>query len=113
MSSVEVTYEDGRNLKAGEHFITDQQPVAADTYYVGMLLEYNATTDVYEALTTDANMAAIYNGTDGRVLGSAGEDNLVLAGEIQKGSVVDGSGSAVTLTQDQIATYRNRGFIFK
>ena len=51
----------GRELIAG--FVSTRQiPLAADTYYIGMRLEYNATNDNYEALTTDANIAAIYNG---------------------------------------------------
>lgn len=108
-----IDYGSGKNIQAGSFFITDQQPLAADTYYPGMLLEYDATNDVYIALATDANLAGIYNGGEERTLSAAGEDNIILAGEIQLDSVVDAAGAAVTLTQDQIAAYRDRGFYFK
>lgn len=195
-----VTYNEGRNLQAGNFFITDQLPLAADTYYIGMRLEYLAAgtavttgtgdgvasaiaadetveagvytclftaalicdlkdpdgniiatdltvpnggsatfkingltftltdgatawiaTDtiamtiaqgVYAALA-DGELSAIYNGKDGRVLSSAGADNLVIAGDIQEDGLKTDANAAVTLTVAERAAYRSRGFYVK
>lgn len=106
-----VTYGEGRNLQAG-WVTTDQVGLAADTYYPGMELEYDATNDVYIALVTDANVAAIYNGEQ-RTLSSAGIGDCIMAGEIYDKGLVDAAGAAKTLTEDQRATRRNRGFYIK
>ena len=106
-----TTYEDGKKLQAG-WITTDQLPLAADTYYDGMLLEYDATNDRYFALATDANMAAIYNGGE-KTLSSAGYGDCIMAGEINETGLVDDSNAALTLTEDQRATYRGRGFYIK
>jgi len=111
MSSETTTYGGGRNLNAG-WISTEQRPLAADTYFIGMLLEYNATNDNYEALTS-GTLAGIYNGTDGRVLASAGEDNVIVAGEISEEGLVDATGVALTLTEDQRALFRDAGFYMK
>lgn len=102
----------GRNLIAG--FISTRQlPLPADTYYIGMLLEYDAAADNYKALAVDANMSAIYNGTDGRVLAGAGVDDCIVAGEIAHGGIVDAAGAALVLTEDQIAAFAKNGFWIK
>ena len=111
MSSEIQNYGGSRELIAG-NVSTRQLPLAADTYYIGMRLEYNATTDVYEALSA-GTLAAIYNGTDGRVLASSGQDNCFVSGEISETGIVDDSGAPVTLTEDEIAAYRDAGFYMK
>jgi len=111
MSVENVDYGGSRNLIAG-WVSTEQRPLAADTYHVGMLLEYNSTTDVYEALAS-GTLAGIYNGTDGRVLAAPGEDNVIVAGEISEEGLVDASGDALTVTEDQRAAFRDAGFYLK
>lgn len=108
----EVTnYGDGRNLQAGK-VTTDQVGLAADTYYPGMLLEYDAATDKYIALVTDANMAAIYNGEE-RTLAAVGVGDCIMGGEINETGLVSNANVALTLTEDQRATYRDNGFYIK
>lgn len=107
----EETLGEGRKLIAGK-ISTREIPLAADTYYIGMLLEYNATNDNYVALSA-GTLAGIYNGTDGRVLASAGVDNCIVSGEISSAGIVDAAGASVTLTEDQIALYRDAGFYIK
>ena len=191
----------GRNLQGGSFFSTRQLDLAADTYHVGMLLEYAAAgtaattgtgNGVAEDISADASIAAgvytctftaplvcdltdpdgnllataltvpngssldvkiggltftltdgstawiatdtiaitipatgvyqaldagvigaIYNGTDGRVLSSAGVDNCVVAGEVSHTGIVDASGSALVLTAAQIAAFAQSGFYIK
>ena len=106
-----VTYEDGNNLAAG-WITTDQVPLVADTYYTGMLLEYDDTTnDSYQALAS-GTLAAIYNGPE-RTLSTAGVGSVISAGEINEEKLVDASGAAITLTEDQRAAYRDAGFYMK
>lgn len=106
-----TNYGDGRNLQAGE-VTTDQVPLAADTYYPGMELEYSAAADEYIALVTDANVAAIYNGEE-RTLASSGIGDCIMAGEINETGLVDAAGASKTLTEDQRATRRDKGFYIK
>ena len=107
-----VTYEDGIKVQGGDFFITDQKPLAADTYYPGMLLEYDATNDVMIALATDANLAGIYIGPE-RTLTGAGQGGVCIAGDIDPAGLVDDSNDALTITEDQRQVYRNRGFYIK
>jgi hypothetical protein len=106
-----VTYEDGKQLQAG-WVTTDQVPLSADTYYDGMLLEYDATANAYKALATDANMAGIYNGGE-QVLATAGYGDVIMAGEINETGLVSNANATITLTEDQRATYRDNGFYIK
>lgn len=103
------TLGSGKGLIAGP-VSTRQVPVAADTYYVGMLLE--STAGVYSALAS-GTIAGIYNGTDGRVLASPGEDNVIVAGEVAHSGLVDASGDPLTLTETQIALYAQSGIYVK
>ena len=109
MSVDTVTYGDGRKLQAGI-VTTDQVPLAADTYYPGMELEFDTTA--YKALVTDANVAAIYNGPE-RVLGAPGVGDCIMAGEINETGLVSNVNVAIVLTEAQRATRRNRGFYIK
>jgi len=105
------TLQDGKNLVAG-WISTRQIPLVADTYYVGMLLEYAAASDAYQALASGP-LAAIYNGDDGAVLASAGVRDCIVAGEIYEAGLVDASGDAITVTEDNRALYRAEGFYLK
>jgi hypothetical protein len=106
-----TTYSEGSKIQAG-WISTDQVPLAADTYYKGMLLEYTALTDTYDALAA-GSLAAIYNGEDGRVLAAAGTGDVIVAGEVYEEGLVDDAGDALTLTEDQRALYRAEGFYIK
>lgn len=106
-----TSFNEGGKLIAG--FVsTDQVPLAADTYYNGMILEYDDTGDVYQALAS-GTPAAIYNGEDGRVLASAGVDDVIVAGEVADAGLVDASGDALAVTEDLRAQLRDAGFYAK
>lgn len=109
MSVDTIDYGEGRKLQAG-WVTTDQVPLAADTYYPGMELEFDTTS--YKALVTDANVAAIYNG-DEVVLASAGVGDCIMAGEIDETGLVTDANVAKTLTEAQRATRRDKGFYIK
>lgn len=102
---------EGRKLNAG-WISTREIPLAADTYFIGMRLEYNATNDNYEILSA-GTLAGLYNGTDGRVLAAPGVDNCIVAGEVSSAGIVDDAGDVATLTEDEIAAYRDAGFYVK
>ena len=103
----EVTYKT-ENLIAGD-IITDQVALAADTYYRGMLLTYDASTNawVYDAAPTVADTGVgIYLGdgvSDSRTLSIAGYGTIIKAGEVYAGGFVNDSGVAVTLDEDIIS----------
>ena len=106
------TYEEGRKLAAG-WISTDQAPLVADTYYQGMLLEYDdVTNDAYQALSA-GTLAGIYNGPDGDTVTTGAERNIIVAGEISASGLVDATGASLTLTEDQKAAYRDAGFYIK
>ena len=108
----DVTYEGGNKLQAG-WMTTDQVPVVADTYYDGMLLEYDSVTaDAYQALSA-GTLAGIYNGVDAKVYSTAGVADCIMGGEISEDGLVDAAGVALTLTEDQRAAYRDAGFYIK
>lgn len=104
------TLGEGKKLIAGNFFSTRQVPVAADTYYVGMLLE--SAAGVYTALAA-GTIAGVYNGTDGRVLGAPGEDNVMVAGEVAHSGLVDAAGAPLVLTETLIALYAQSGIYVK
>lgn len=104
----EVTYLT-ENLIAGK-IITDQVPLAADTYYPGMRLEYDADNDRYKAFAT--NCDAIYAAEeDTKAAGDVG--SVIVWGEVYEGGLVDDSGDALTVTEDIRAAMRLRGFFVK
>ena len=109
--SESVDYGEGRKLQAGE-VSTGQIPLGIDTFFPGMMLEYDAANDIYIALATDANMAAIYNGKE-RTLSAPGEGDAILSGEINESGLVDAAGAGISLTADQRAAFRDNGFIMK
>ena len=103
---------DGARAVFGGMISTRQIPLAADTYFIGMRLEYNATNDNYEILSAGL-LAALYNGTDGRVLAAPGVDDCIVWGEIPRSGIVDDAGDPATITEDEIALYRVAGFLVK
>lgn len=58
-------------------------------------------------------LAGVYNGEDARILASKGTADIIVAGEISQAGIVDGSGDALVLTDDQIEAFRVAGFYFK
>lgn len=96
---------------AGENPKFREIPLAADTYHIGMRLEYNVTNDDYEILST-GNLAAVYFGTEGRVLSGVGSDNAIVGGDIVESGLVDASGDPLgsALTQDELIAYQVQGF---
>ena len=107
-----VAYEDGKQLQAG-WVTTDQVPLSIDTYYDGMLLEYDATADSYKALATDANVAAIYNGGERIVTVAKTPGDCIMGGEINETGLVSATNTALTLTEDQRAAYSAKSFYIK
>ena len=80
--------------------------IATDT------LVATVTTGEYVAIANGA-LAAIYNGTDERVLSSAGVDDCIVGGEISKTGLKTDADAAVTLTEGEIAAYAAAGFYIK
>ena len=86
-------------------------PLAADTYHIGMRLEYNDTNDNHEILSA-GTLSAVYFGTAGRVLAAPGFDNAIVGGDIVESGLVDAAGAALgsALTEDEITAYQAAGF---
>ena len=95
----------------GSRIRTREIPLAADTYYLGMRLEYNITNDNHEILSS-GTLSAVYNGTEGRILAAPGVDNCVVGGGIVESGLVDASGDPLgsALTEDEIIAYKAAGF---
>jgi len=106
----------GKGVIAGDNVSTRQLPLAADTYFVGMRLEYVAANDNYAVLAA-GTLAAIYHGDDkdgvGEVLAAPGTRDCIVAGDIAASGIKDDAGDAVTLSEDEIAAYRDAGFFVK
>ena len=92
---------------------TQQVKLAADTYYKGMPLAYNSSTDSYGYSATAATLAAIYMEDESRVLSVAGYGTVIMGGEIYEGGLVDDSNVALTIDKDFIAAVAPRGFYIK
>jgi len=112
-----VTYNT-ESLIAGQ-IQTDVVALAADTYYKGMILTYNASNNNYEYDASPAvadTGVAIYLGDSintSRVLAAAGYDTVIKAGEVQEGGFVNDSGVAVALDEDIIAILSTFGIYIK
>jgi hypothetical protein len=91
----------------GGPIVTDQVYLAADTYYKGMILTYDASNNywVYDASPAAADTGVgVYLGDGGsRVLSSAGYDAIIKSGELMASGFVNDSGTAVTLDEDIIS----------
>ena len=111
-----VTYNT-ENLIAGE-IKTDQVPLAADTYYRGMPLTYNAGNNNYEYDATPAqtDTIAIYLGNGigaSRVLSAPGYDTVIIFGEVMEGGIVTDANAAFTVTEDIRAICAQAGIFIK
>ena len=112
-----VTYNT-ENLIAG-NLITDQAPLAADTYYRGMPLTYNSSSHVYEydAAPAVTDTVAVYLGNGigaTRVLSAPGVDTIAIAGsELMEGGLVTDVNAAYTVTEDLRAIFAESGIIIK
>ena len=60
----------------GGMYITQTGKFAADTYYRGMLLEYDSGNDRYQYLNT-GDLAGIYLGEDSTVLTADDRDTMI------------------------------------
>lgn len=92
---------------------TQQVKLAADTYYKGMPLAYNSSTDAYGYDATAATLAGIFMEDESRVLSSAGYGTVIVGGEIYEGGLVNDSNAALTVDEDFIAAVAPRGFYIK
>lgn len=109
----EVALGKGKGVIAGDNVTTKQIPLVADTYFIGMRLEYDAVLDAHKLLAA-STLAAIYHGTDGRVLSGTGVDDCIVGGDIAESGIKDDTGAAIsTLTEDEKAAYRDAGFFVK
>lgn len=66
----------------------------------------------YVALA-DGKLAAIYNAQDEEVYSASGKADCIMAGEIFIEGLKTDADAAVTLTEAEIASYRNQGFYIK
>ena len=91
----------------GGPIVTDQVALAADTYYKGMILTYDASANnyAYDAApaVTDTGVAVYMGDGSSRVLSAPGYDTVIKAGELMLGGFVDDAGAAVVLDEDIIA----------
>ncbi len=114
MASVDYITE---KLIAGE-IITDQVALAADTYYKGMILTYDANNDRYKynAAPAATDTVAIYLGDgsgEGRVLASTGYGSVIICGEVFEGGIVTDANAAFTVTEDIRAACNAVGIYIK
>ncbi len=106
----DVAYNSGRQY-LGSRVRTREIPLAADTYHLGMRLEYNGTNKNHEAITS-GTLSAVYNGSEGRILSGVGADNCQVGGGLVESGLVDAAGAALgaALTEDEIVAYQAAGF---
>ena len=96
----------------GGEIKTQQVKFAADTYYKGMPLEYDAGNDRYQYLASGA-LAGFFLEDESRAILANGWGFLISGGEIQEGGIVTDANAAYTVTEDLIATWRAEGFFIK
>ena len=102
----EQDYSAGNKLIAGIVF-TEQENLAADTYYNGMPLAYEAETGVYAYSATQFD--AFYNGAT-KTLASAGHGSIIVGGELYEGGMVTDANVVITMTTALRAQMRANGF---
>lgn len=90
---------------------TQQVKFAADTYYRGMPLEYDADNDRYVTLTS-GSIAGIFLGEETTLVNND-YDSIIIGGEIYAGGLVTDLNTAFTVTEDIIAAWAPRGFYIK
>ena len=96
----------------GGEIKTQQVKFAADTYYNGMPLEYDATNDRYLTLTT-GDIAGIFLEKRERTLSNNEYGSIIIGGEIMGSGLVTDTNTALTVTDDMIADWAARGFYIK
>ena len=110
-----ITYNTEK-LIAGD-IKTLQAPLAADTYFRGMLLKYAAGSDYYEHDSSGILAVAIYLGdsvSSSRVIAvNEDRDSIIVFGDIMEGGIVDDAGDAITITEDMIAACAVNGLFIK
>jgi len=99
------------NLAGGE-FTTQTGKFAADTYYPGMPLEYDAANDRYQYLNA-GDIAGFFWEPESRAILADGYGTFMDGGEIQQQGIVTDAGAAYTITEDLIAAWSVRGFKVK
>lgn len=105
------------NLIAGP-IQSQQVKFAADTYYRGMPLEYDAANDRYVYYGTSTSIiAGIFLEDDDDGTGVAKTANawgsIIKGGDISENGIVDDSGDAYTITEDIIDAWSKLGFYIK
>jgi hypothetical protein len=110
MPGTTVTYPT-ENLIAGP-IQTQQSKLAADTYYRGMILEYDADNDRYKAWTGAAGVIGIWLEEE-RDLEDNDYGSIIVGGEVFERGLTDSSGNAYTITEDIIAAFQAVGFYIK
>jgi hypothetical protein len=106
----EVTYNT-ENLIAGA-IQTQQVKFAADTYYRGMPLEYDAGNDRWKYYTADAKFAAVFLGEEVTLTDNE-YDAIIIGGAVSEVGLVDNSNAALTVTEDMIAAAAANGIYIK
>ena len=107
-----TTYNTEKLIAGDIH--TQQVKFAADTYYRGMPLEYDAANDRYKYLST-GDIAGFFldDDDDGMALSANEWGSIIAGGAVNEEGIVDDSGDALTISEDQIAAWAARGFYVK
>lgn len=105
-----ATQFETENLIAGE-IRTQQVKLAADTYYRGMPLEYDADNDRYQYLN-QGSIAGIWLEEE-RTLTANEWGSIIVGGEILGRGIVTDADAEYTITEDLIAAWAVRGFYVK
>jgi hypothetical protein len=93
---------------------TQQVKFAADTYYRGMPLEYDADNDRYQYYGTSTSIiAGIFLEDESRAISANGYGSIIKGGEVYEGGIVDDSGDAYTITEDIIDAWAKLGIYIK
>lgn len=109
MSTTTYTVDD---LVAGK-VITDEVKVAADTYYRGMPLTYDSGDDRYSYSATAGEINAIWLEDTRVVAANDSRGSVIIGGEVNGNGMVDGSGSALTITDAMISMSALEGIYIK
>lgn len=99
------------NLIAGKVF-TDQRAFDSGTYYYGEALELDSGTGRLQALAS-GTVCAIFKGADETTLVNGDYEEVITAGEIYEGGVVNASNVALTFTDAIRVAFNGAGFQLK
>jgi hypothetical protein len=110
-----VSYN-GEVLIVGRHE-TDQVPLAADVYYRGQLLAFNAVTAKYEDLNANqGTLAGIYLGISDaahETLEDGDIRTIITGGQVNERGLLDNTGAVRTVTVANRAAWNLLGFYVK